>query len=367
MKQSACKSLPVTMYHYVNELKGSITVSPERFEEHCRALAENGWRGVGLAEAEAYLAGEAPLPAKSLLLTFDDGFLDNYLYAMPILRKYGHQGVVFAVSQRLEAGDSPRFALDDVLAGTADIPEAVRVPMLTTSRGHKVRRDVFLNHAEARLADAHGTLALASHSRGHFGVCLSPDFTGFHKPGSQQRTFYLTEASIPWGMPKFTVRAGLLHRAFIPDPDMLEAVKKLVPQDDEGAADFFADEANEHRLAALVSGFSGRMGRFENDAERTARMWREIAGGKEELEAVLGHPVRSLCWPWGMYCEEAWNLAREAGFSVFFTTSEGVNPPGSAAAAHRFKGKDKGGSWLLSRSAIYARPLVGRIYAKMRL
>ena len=55
MKSNAAKSLPVVMYHYVNDSPGSITVSPACFQEHCRAMAKAGWRGVGLAEAEAFL------------------------------------------------------------------------------------------------------------------------------------------------------------------------------------------------------------------------------------------------------------------------------------------------------------------------
>lgn len=355
------------MYHYVNDLASGTTLAPARFEEHCRALAEAGWRGVGLAEAEGYLEAREPLPARSILLTFDDGYLDNYLYAMPLLRKYGHKGCVFAVSGRLEKGDAPRVDILKALDGGARIPEAVRVPQERTARGYTIRRDVFLNHAEARLADAHGVLAVASHCRGHFGVCVGPDFDGFLRPGSQPRTFYHTEEPMPWGMPKFRVRAGLFHRAFLPDPEMATAVARLVPQDDDQAAEFFADEKNERRLALLVEGFSGRLGRYETDCERTERMRREIAGGKAELESVLGHPVRSLCWPWGEYCPEAHELAREAGFRVFFTTREGTNPPGGAATAHRFKAKNKNGGWLLSRAFLYSRPVLGNLYAKMRM
>ena len=370
MKKSGSKSLPVIMYHYVNDLPGGITVSPACFEEHCRVLAEHGWRGVGLEEAENFLLGEGALPARSVLFTFDDGFFDNYLYALPLLNAYGHKGVVFAVSNRLEAGAAPRAPLDGLLAGNAPAMPEVALPTVTTARGFSLRQDVFLNHAEARLMDAEGTLAVASHSRGHYGVYTGPGYKGFFRPRTRYRTFYRTEVEPVWGMPEFNVGAGLLHRAFLPAPELIEAIKTLVPQDFDGAADFFSAEANVRRLEALVQDVSGRpggLGGFESEAERKDRMWREIAGGKEELERILGHGVRSLCWPWGDYCEEALALAKEAGFSVFFTTREGVNPPGSALAAHRFKGKPKSGAWLLSRARIYASPLVGRMYTRLRI
>lgn len=89
------ESLPVVTYHYVNNGNVKLNTPPSHFEDHCRVLAENGWRGVRLDEAEAFLLHGESLPRKSVLLTFDDGYLDNYVYAWPILRKYGHKGVIF--------------------------------------------------------------------------------------------------------------------------------------------------------------------------------------------------------------------------------------------------------------------------------
>lgn len=361
------QSLPVVMYHYVNDDRGGITLAPERFEEHCRALAEKGWRGVSLEEAEAFFMEGEALPPRSLLLTFDDGFLDNVQIALPILARYGHKAVVFAVASRLEHGAAPRVLLDDILAGRAPaLPEVLR-PLATDEHGLVERRDVFMNHAEAREADAQGVLRLASHSLGHYGVFTGPEYTDFFKPANTPRTFYRTEMEPVWGLPDFPVSAGLAHRAFLPDPALVEAVRALVPQDKAGAVRFFADAGQVQELAQLVNGFAGRLGRFETDAERTRRMQKELIGGKEALEAILGRSVKTLCWPWGRYCDEAEALAREAGFAVTVTTREGVNPPGRAQRICRFKGKDKSGAWLVSRAAIYARPWLGALYAKLRI
>lgn len=139
-------SLPVLMYHYVSRFPGAIAVSPEHFEDQCRGMAEHGWRGIGLDEAEGFLLKGAPLPPRSLLITFDDGYLDNYVYAWPILRKYGHKGVVFAVTERMEAEKKCRPTLADVWEGlpSSSLPP-VDAPMHDTPFGYQVRRDMFFS------------------------------------------------------------------------------------------------------------------------------------------------------------------------------------------------------------------------------
>jgi peptidoglycan/xylan/chitin deacetylase (PgdA/CDA1 family) len=357
----------VLLYHYISEYANPIAVSPGRFEEHCRVLAENGWRGVSLAEAGAFLRDGASLPAKSLLLTFDDGYLDNYLHALPLLHRYGHKGVMFAVANRLEEGAALRAPLADVLAGRAVIRDEINRPIRENDRGYPVRRDIFCSHGEARAMEESGVMAVAAHGRGHYGVFLGPDFTDFVRPGAQLRTFFLTEDPPVWGLPAFKVAPGLQHRAFLPNPDLIGSVRDLVPQSYEEADRFFACPEKLRALRRLVEGFAGRMGRWESDGERKERMWREIAWGKEELEAVLGHGLDALCWPWGAFCPEARALAGQAGFRLLFTTREGANPPASPLAVRRFKGRNKGGAWLLSRVFLYARPWLGNLYARLRL
>ena len=158
-------SLPVLMYHYVSRFPGAIAVSPEHFEDQCRGMAKHGWRGIGLDEAEDFLLKGAPLPPRSLLITFDDGYLDNYVYAWPILRKYGHKGVVFAVTERMEAGKKCRPTLADVWE---DLPPSslppVDAPMHDTPFGYQVRRDMFFSWEEARHMESSGVMAVAAHS-----------------------------------------------------------------------------------------------------------------------------------------------------------------------------------------------------------
>ena len=354
------------MYHYISRYPNSIAVSPDLFASHCETLAKRGWRGVGLAEAETYfLHGEA-LPPKSCLITFDDGYLDNYVHAWPILQKYGHKGVIFAVSGRMESSGALRPTLADVWSGKADAADLPRVdaPFVRHAGGYDVRTDLFCNWSEARAMEESGIMAVAGHTFGHRGVFINDDYKGFFLPEKRGRTFH-DPAPFFWGLPKFVMGPGLLERAFLPDPDLADAIRRLVPQDETEAHAFAADETNMRALETLVSS-AKTLGRMETDEEMAARMRGEIQKDKEILERELGHPVRSLCWPWGAYNALSLELGREAGFEVFFTTRAGANPPGAPLAVRRFKAKDRDASWLLNRVRLYAGPLLGELYAKLQ-
>ena len=258
-------SLPVLMYHYVSRFPGAIAVSPEHFEDQCRGMAEHGWRGIGLDEAEGFLLKGAPLPPRSLLITFDDGYLDNYVYAWPILRKYGHKGVVFAVTERMEAEKKCRPTLADVWEGLppSSLPP-VDAPMHDTPFGYQVRRDMFFSWEEARHMESSGVMAVAAHSARHLAVFAGPEWgpvnrhdrhqkpasaleaagQRFHVPGTRANTFNAVDFPEVWGLPRFKERPFLYSRAFIPSPDLVAAVQRLVPQEPAEARTFFQSAGN---------------------------------------------------------------------------------------------------------------------------
>lgn len=92
--------LPILMYHGVlpqPERQGQYVVSPALLEADLRWLQENGYKTVVMQQLIDYVQGEGVLPEKPVLLTFDDGYYNNYLYAYPLLRQYGMQAVISPV------------------------------------------------------------------------------------------------------------------------------------------------------------------------------------------------------------------------------------------------------------------------------
>ncbi len=92
--------VPVMMYHHVNNAdpKRQDTVSPERFDWHMAYLKRHGFNVLPLSALVKIIKEGGPMPRKSVVITFDDGYDDNYQYAFPILKKYGFPATIFVVT-----------------------------------------------------------------------------------------------------------------------------------------------------------------------------------------------------------------------------------------------------------------------------
>lgn len=89
-------AIPVLNYHSVAIDPGNIAViSPEKFAAHMEYLAQEGYAPLKLADFVDIMEGKRQAPERSVLLTFDDGYIDNYETVMPILQKYGFPAVLF--------------------------------------------------------------------------------------------------------------------------------------------------------------------------------------------------------------------------------------------------------------------------------
>lgn len=96
------QSIPVLMYHHVLPKGDNTAIAELLFIQQMRFLAKNGWYTLSADEFLAFKKGALDIPRKSVLLTFDDGWLDNYLYAYPILRQFGQKATVFLVTEWIE-------------------------------------------------------------------------------------------------------------------------------------------------------------------------------------------------------------------------------------------------------------------------
>lgn len=86
--------IPIIMYHDVQPVKAvDWDITPDRLAEHFQTIQEKGLTPITLEQLVEHLGTGATLPPKPILLTFDDNYLGEYLYAFPLLKQYNDPAV----------------------------------------------------------------------------------------------------------------------------------------------------------------------------------------------------------------------------------------------------------------------------------
>jgi len=92
--------LPVLMYHQVKDSNpGKDAIQPWELEQDLQYLKTAGYTTVTVAEVLAYVDEGRPLPEKPIMLTFDDGYWNNYKYVLPLLKKYDAKIVLSVIGK----------------------------------------------------------------------------------------------------------------------------------------------------------------------------------------------------------------------------------------------------------------------------
>jgi peptidoglycan/xylan/chitin deacetylase (PgdA/CDA1 family) len=139
-------------FHHVRPDAGAYATSPERFHHHLERLRREGFGFVDFDTfASARRTGRA-LPRRSVLLTTDDGYADNWYWAWPVLRDLGVPSVFFVITGRI--GDGPmREAPTD--------PAVIRALSEDSSDAH------FIRWSELRAIRDSGLVSVQSHTHRH--------------------------------------------------------------------------------------------------------------------------------------------------------------------------------------------------------
>lgn len=137
--------VPILMYHHIRSMKPTFTakdrlftVTPEDFALQMEGLVRAGYTTITPRDVEAALNGAAPLPKKSVLLTFDDGYREHATIVLPILQRLRLKATYFVISE-----------------------------------GYRIR--AYMTNQMVRDADASGLVTIANHTRHHvFLARMSP-------------------------------------------------------------------------------------------------------------------------------------------------------------------------------------------------
>lgn len=160
-------TVPVLMYHHVSPLKGDmVSVTPSVFEGQMRHIKDAGYQTLSLDELIGFMEGSFRPERKSVVITFDDGYLDNYIYAYPVLKAYGLKAAVFLVSDWVDMASL-------VQDKTQVIDDYKKRP---------------LTHAEAKALVEKGALAMVSVDWQMVTEMMGSSLVEFHSHTKSHRT-----------------------------------------------------------------------------------------------------------------------------------------------------------------------------------
>ncbi len=308
-------AIPVVMYHSVGRTLADwawndLTVPVDVFEDHLRAMQRAGYRSATLHELYEHVSGRAVLSGKRVVLTFDDGYLDNWSHAAPLLERYGFTGTILVTAEFVDPTDAVRPTLADVWSGAAKESDL------------DVR--AFMSWNELKRASDRGVLDVQSHGMTHTWYPTSNEVVDFHHPGDAHYWLdwnahpetkprylkHLGESRVPYGVPVYAHEKSLRCRRYFPDPREAEHMAAWV--DAHGGPRFFDESdwrvALEDELRQMRSGGEFQ-GRVETEAERRKRLEFELAESQRVIAERVGRDVPFFVWPGGGYDKESMHIA----------------------------------------------------------
>ncbi len=300
-----------------------IAVTPRTFRRHLEYLVRHGYGFLSLSQYHEYLAGQRTLDRDSVLITFDDGYRDNYTAAFPVLRDLGVPAAVFLCTGPIETNallwwDRVALAVRSLrrvgVAGVdtdRELPEQVSALLLPALKGSDRRASAAIGHLVDFLK------ARPSDEREKIIVALERD-----APLDSDRELMLT-----WDMVREMHRAGI--------------------------------EFGAHTVTHPV------LSRLTVESARS-----EIADSKRSIERNVGVTVTAFAYPYGKsdyFDASTVDALRECGLLWAYTTENGRNDGRSDPLALRRNGmRDVPVHLLATRLAgVFEQPLLARLRARI--
>lgn len=270
-------SIPILCYHQVRPDSG---MTPQKFGQHLDLLGKLGFQTISLVDVYRIILERKRPMMPSVVITFDDCTVDNWIYAVPELLRRGMRGVFFAITDFVRPGQ-PRLRADQTAQPDA-VPEFGEIMRQALSG----ICDGFMNQAELRTLVHELGMEVFSHSAAH-QAC----FTRSTQVGSLGDNMH-------WS-----------HEA-LSGPES----NPTTPVYPVGSA---------YAQTGFGLGWDGRPQAVTNDAERLAFCVKDFTASKEMLENLLGQPCPFLCLPWGEYDAVTLEAAKAAGYQCVLNLKPG--------------------------------------------
>lgn len=310
-------SIPVFCYHNISNVDG---LTPAMFREHLDAILDAGYRTITARELLSVVRGGMKPPKKSVVLTFDDGHVSNWLAAVPELEKRDMTGTFFTLADYTAPGAARTGNTAPALLSMPDSLRAAFTGDLSQ----------FVNEDEIRAMLGKG-MEVFSHGLSHTGAFIS-----LKNPRGITNAHWASWAIYPGETPDWPhYRVGSAY-----------AYDGYWPRHEPGEFPRMVKRSVEERRAFCREDFRRSM---------------------ERIRALNGCDEQLFCWPWGQFDAVSEAELKKAGFAGAFTLERRANGPGTDPfRINRIGvGKRKDGRWVRSRLRMYSNTLTANLFIKL--
>ena len=321
--------VPAIMFHSIglentNWIFKHISEPVKVFEQKIRYLKKRGYNCIFWNELYDYMSKKFVPKLPAVMLTFDDGYLDSWAYAYPILKKYGAKATIFVSPEFVDPTEDVRFNLEDVWQGKIADEQLI-------SAG-------FLNWEEMRVMEKSGLFDIQSHALTHTWYFSGPKLIDFYNPGSNsypwmawnkkpaQKPFYIDRDQnefVPLGTPIYKHEKALTCRRYYPPEQVARELVLYVNKN--GGEKYFKNtywfEELKTRHENLMRIHKAHQ-HYESESEYKERVFYELHNSKTILEKKLEKEINFIAWPGGGYNDEVLSLARKAGYKAWVLGSK---------------------------------------------
>lgn len=99
----ASVTVPILLYHHISDtIDTQYNVRPENFAAQMKWLYDNGYQTVTIAEVAEAIRNQKSLPTRPVVITFDDGYLDVYQNAYPVLQQYDYVATFYIIANTVD-------------------------------------------------------------------------------------------------------------------------------------------------------------------------------------------------------------------------------------------------------------------------
>ncbi|MBI3887522.1 polysaccharide deacetylase family protein [Candidatus Microgenomates bacterium] len=150
--------IPVVMYHYVENVdrildpsRAGLAISPQTLESQIKKLKSDGYTFLFVRDVPGILTDPKTIPPKPIVLTFDDGYEDFYLNALPLLKKYNAKATIYVVYNFInKRGNPPYLTADELIK----IKDSGLVEIASHTLNHAYLKDLKFETAKKEIFDS---------------------------------------------------------------------------------------------------------------------------------------------------------------------------------------------------------------------